>query len=66
MAKKSGRPPNPEPLERVTIINLKGTPEYRKWLDEFSEATHIPASSLVRLGLIALAKEYARDEPPKL
>lgn len=66
MAKKAGRPPNPEPSERVTIVNLKGTVEYRQWLYDFSEATHIPASTLVRLGLIALAKEHGREAPPKL
>ena len=66
MAKKSGRPPSPEPLERVTVINLKGTREYREWLDSFSEDTHIPAAALVRLGLACLAKEHGREGPPKL
>jgi hypothetical protein len=66
MAKKTGRPPSPEPLERVTVINLKGTAEFRAWLDAFSEETHIPAASLVRLGLGALAKEHKRPAPPKM
>jgi hypothetical protein len=66
MAKKTGRPASPEPLERVTIINLKGTPEFRVWLEAFSESTHIPASTLVRLGLAAIAKEYNQTLPPKM
>lgn len=58
--------PKPDEHGRVTAVNLKGSAEYREWLTGLSEKTHITASTLVRLGLIEMAKRYKYPAPPEL
>jgi hypothetical protein len=55
----------PESKGQVSIITLKGTAAYREWLSAQSKRTHIPATSIVRLGLAAWAKENGVVPPPE-
>lgn len=51
---------------RVTVINLKGTPEYRNWLSSMSKKTRIPASSITRIAYEEWAKKHGHPAPPEL
>lgn len=50
---------------QISIINLKGTAEYRDWLAAESKRTHIPAASIVRLGLALWASQNGGKTPPE-
>jgi hypothetical protein len=66
MAKKKPEPA-PEPVgqvERVTVINLKGSPELRDWLSGISDKTLIPAAAITRAALKMWAKENGHPAPP--
>lgn len=68
MAKKKQAiaPPPPEPAKaQISVINLKGTKSYRGWLVAESKRTHIPASSIVRLGLALWASQNGGKTPPE-
>ena len=70
MAKKKSAstavaPAAAEPKGQVSIITLKGTNEYRDWLAGESKRTHIPAATIVRLGLALWAKEQGTKTPPE-
>ncbi|MFO0957369.1 MAG: hypothetical protein U0800_07860 [Isosphaeraceae bacterium] len=56
---------SPEKPAQTSIINLKGTDEYRDWLRAQSKRTHIPAASIVRLGLALWAEKNGASEPPE-
>lgn len=57
--KKTVAPPSDD---RVIVIALKDTEEYRDWADSLSEVTLIPLATIVRDALAQWAA--ARDLPP--
>lgn len=70
MAKKQAPAPKAEPVPaegkgQVSIITLKGTAAYRDWLAAESKRTHIPSSTLVRLGLAMWAEKNGGKTPPE-
>jgi hypothetical protein len=67
MAKKSAvkQSDPPEEKAQIPVISLKGSAEMRDWLKRFSEETHFPAATLVRLGLASEAKRLGFEPPPK-
>lgn len=64
-AAKAPAPPPPEAKGQTSIITLKGTPEFRDWLAGVSKKTHIPAASIVRLGLAMWAEANGHKAPPE-
>ncbi len=70
MAKKKPEPAPPEPEKSAraqrSVINLKGTDAYYEWLAGFSEKTHIPAATIVRLALAMYAESSGYVSPPKI
>lgn len=61
-------PPSPPPgpvRTQASVINLKGTEAYREWLAAESKRTHIPAASIVRLGLALWADQNGAKAPPE-
>lgn len=56
----------PIPDERTAVIHLKGSVAYAEWLERFHRETHIPKTTLVRLGLADLAKKLKFEAPPEL
>jgi hypothetical protein len=50
--------------ERVAVIVLKDTLDYRDWLDEVAEATRLPATTIVRDALHAWAIGRGLRPPP--
>jgi hypothetical protein len=60
------RPPQPESMERETIINMKGSRAYSEWLESVHRKTHIPKVVIFRLALAEWAERNGHESPPEL
>lgn len=63
--------PNPEPsppngAERISVLNLKGSPEYQAWLVATSKATLIPTAMMVRDAIEKWARDRKLPPPPEI
>jgi hypothetical protein len=63
--KKTGAPP-PSELERETIVNMKGSPEYAAWLEAIHRKTYISKVQIVRLALTEWAAKNGHPTPPEI
>jgi hypothetical protein len=63
MARKKKDAPQPTD-DRVIVVVLKDTEEYRDWVDGLSESTLIPVASIVRDALAKWAQERGLPSPP--
>lgn len=61
--RKAGRPKGPTPV-RATVISLKGTPEWKAWLDGFADHCRLGAADTIEQALIVFAKERDYTPPP--
>jgi hypothetical protein len=62
--KKASKPKPSEP--RQTVLTIKGTEEWKDWLNELSNFLRIPTSTIVDLALVKYAKDVGfTKEPPK-
>jgi hypothetical protein len=64
MAKKlpaKGRGAEPGP--RRTVLTIKGTDEWREWLEGLSEHLRTPTSTIVDHALVRYAKEVGYEKP---
>lgn len=59
-----GRPPS-ERGRLPIILTLKGTQEWKDWLDAYAVERGITPSELVESALRAMAKRHRREEPPR-
>jgi hypothetical protein len=50
---------------RVMVIALKGSPEFRDWLSAVSKKSRIPATSIVEVALAEWASRNGHSEPPE-
>ncbi len=50
--------------ERVAVIVLKDTPEYRDWVASLTESTLIPTATIVRDALAKWAADRGLPAPP--
>ncbi len=52
---------------RKTALTLKGSPEWREWLEGFAKSTRMPISTLVDHALVKYAQEmgYAAKAPER-
>ena len=48
---------------RVTILNQKGTREYKVWFDELSDFSHMPAATLSDVAIAEYAKQIGFPKP---
>ena len=62
--KKPAEPVEVRTTKQTSVINLKGSDDYRDWLSGVSKKTHIPAASIVRLALAEWAFTYGHKAPP--
>jgi hypothetical protein len=62
--RKPGRPKGTGPV-RETVISLKGTPEWKEWLDGFAEHCRLGIADTIEQSLIVYAKEREYGTPPK-
>ena len=59
-------PPVSPGVERLSVLNLKGSPAYRDWLASLSEASLIPVTNIVRDALERWAEGRGYPKPPKV
>lgn len=59
---KGGRPKVPNPKRQV--ISLRGSEEWREWLNGLADHCRIPATALIDVALTRYAKEAGYEEPP--
>jgi hypothetical protein len=48
MAKKKVTSKTAPNVERISVLNLKGSPEYREWLSTISRKSLIPVAAIFR------------------
>ncbi len=66
MAKRRTEVPfidGPDKEARVTILNQKGTREYKEWFDDLSEFSHMPAATLSDVAIAEYAKQIGFPKP---
>jgi hypothetical protein len=65
MAKKRGpgRPKSDGP--KGNVVALKGTPEWKAWLDAFADHCRLSLAGVIDLSLERLAEEKGFRPPPK-
>lgn len=66
MAKKKSPTAKPLADERVAVVVLKGSTEYRDWLNAVSNDTLIPVAAIVRDALSKWAKGRGHAAPPEI
>ena len=66
MAKKKTVPKPAPSVERLSVLNLKGSPEYRDWLGTISKQSLIPVTTIVRDAVAKWAKERNYPSPPEV
>lgn len=49
---------------RKTVLTIKGTEEWKAWLERLSKHLRMPTSTLVDHALVKYAKELKFEEPP--
>ena len=68
-AKRKGAAAPPKPEERgarETVIHMKGSNEYVKWLESVHKKTHIPKVQIFRLALEEWAAANGHPSPPEI
>lgn len=67
MAKRPPKRKGPAPPTRNTVLTIKGTEEWKAWLNGLCDHVRIPASTIVDLALVRYAKEvgYTREAPKR-
>jgi hypothetical protein len=66
MAKRQAEIPPPVESDkdaRVTILNLKGTREYKEWFDDLSDFSHMPTATLSDVAVAEYAKQVGFPKP---
>jgi hypothetical protein len=66
MAKRKAETPppdEPDKDDRATILNLKGTREYKDWLDSLSDFSHMPAATLFDVAIAEYSKRVGFPRP---
>ena len=62
--RRSGRPKGRGPV-RETVVALKGTREWKAWLDEFSGHCRLGLADTIEQSLVSYAREREYRRPPK-
>ena len=62
--RKPGRPKGPSPV-RETVVTLKGSPEWKSWLDAFSYHCRLGLADTIEQSLVFYAVERGFPGPPK-
>jgi hypothetical protein len=67
MAKKRPGKKTPEPERRRTVLTIKGTEEWRGWMERLAEFLRTPTSTIVDHALVRYAKEmgFKEEAPPR-
>jgi hypothetical protein len=62
--RRPGRPRRATPL-RGTVLAIKGSAEWKSWLDGFSSHCRLGLSDTIEQSLVHYAEERGYPEPPK-
>jgi hypothetical protein len=62
--RRPGRPKRAGP-ERATVVALKGSPEWKAWLDGFASHCRLGLADTIEQSLLGYAKERVYKQPPK-
>jgi hypothetical protein len=62
--RRPGRPRNAAP-RRETVVAIKGSAEWKSWLDGFSAHCRLGLSDTIEQSLVYYAEERGYPEPPK-
>ena len=62
--RKPGRPKGARP-SRGTVVALKGTPEWKSWLDGFAGHCRLGLADTIEQALFHYSAERAYPRPPK-
>ena len=66
MARKKSRPGRPKAMtKRESIVNLKGVPEFKTWLDEFADHCGLSIADTIGQALHHYAELRGFRNPPK-
>lgn len=65
--KKTPRTKTPEPGPRRAVLQMKGTEEWKEWLDDLARHLRMPTSAVVDNALVMYAKAqgFAREAPER-
>jgi hypothetical protein len=66
MAKKKATVKPKPGVERLSVLNLKGSPEYREWLSGVSKKSLVPVATIVRDAVSKWAVERGYGPPPEV
>ena len=64
--KKAVAPPPASELERESIVNMKGSPDYAAWLEGVHRKTHIPKVQIIRVALSEWPEKHGHALPPEI
>jgi hypothetical protein len=62
--KMPGRPKGPRPV-RETVVALKGSPEWKAWLDRFAYHCRLGLADTIEQSLVYYSKDREFRGPPK-
>lgn len=62
--RRPGRPRRVGP-PRETVVALKGSPEWKAWLDSFAGHCRLGLSDTIEQSLLCYARERGFGQPPK-
>ena len=62
--RRPGRPRRVGP-PRETVVALKGSPEWKAWLDGFAGHCRLGISDTIEQSLLCYARERGFEQPPK-
>ena len=63
MAKKKTTPPLESADSRAIVVSMKGTVEFRDWLNELAEFDRSTAVQVMEKGAVAYAKQIGFSKP---
>lgn len=61
MAKRKADQPTPEPGVRKVVFQMKGSEEWKDWLDGLAKQLRMPSSAVVDNALVMYAKAQGYD-----
>ena len=63
MAKKRGKPGPSKPKQMV--VGLRGSPEWKDWLDRFADHCRLNKVDVIDLALVDYAAKMGFEPPPR-
>jgi len=64
-AKKSPRKAEPKPQRKPMVVQIRGSEEYKAWVDGMAEAEGFTVAMLFDRAVRAWAKDHGHGEAPK-